>query len=284
MMEKAFWLEIAANEYTLPSGFSASELLPELLENLGSINSDLREHAYMTLALWIERDCLYTSEELYSVAAQLRSNLRLGLGEEGTDSVFLRSFSLLVLNNVVDYDNAHPFLQEQDVLEWLKEALAYYQSERDLRGYVSVKGWAHSVAHGADLLLAFAHNRYVHQLELEHILDVVAWRITAPAHEVFIDREDERLAVVVFEALSRELLPMSFLQQWIQGIVKPEGRKPWNEAFNVDEENRAFCNTRQFLNGLYFQLLLRNKQPATSASLREVLVQAIRELGPYFYE
>lgn len=284
MMEKAFWLGVAANEYALPSDSSASELLPELLENLGSLDSDLREHAYMTLALWIERDCLYTPEELYHIAGQLRSNLRLGLGEEGTDSVFLRSFSLLVLNNIVDYDNAHPFLQEQDVLEWLEDALAYYQSERDLRGYVSVKGWAHSVAHGADLLLAFARNRYVRQLELERIMHVIAWRITAPVHKVFIDREDERLAVVVFEALGRELLPISFLQHWVRSIVEPEGRKPWREAFSASEENCAFCNTRQFLNGLYFQLLLRSKQPTTSEPLREALLRAIRELGPHFYE
>src|SRR6266540_2851706 len=37
-------------------------------------------------------------------------NLHIGLGERDTDSVFLRSYSTLVLMEVVAYDNAHPFL------------------------------------------------------------------------------------------------------------------------------------------------------------------------------
>lgn len=283
-MEKEFWLEITRNDYSVPQHHTASELLPELLTNLGSIDSDLRESAYTILSEWVEVQGLYMHEELRVISAQLRTNLHQGLGEQGTDSVFLRSFSLLVLNNVVDYDNAHPFLQEQEVLAWLEETLAYYQEECDLRGYVPVKGWAHSVAHGADLLMAFARNRYVRQAELERILHVIAWRVTSPVSAVFIDQEDERLCVVVLTALRRNLLPLPSLQTWVQSIVQPEGRQSWRETFSDGEGNIAFTHVRTFLRSLYFQLLLTKEPPTIEAALREEILQALRSIDLGFYQ
>jgi hypothetical protein len=283
-VEKAFWLEIIQNDVSVPRNYIASVLLPELLANLGSIDSDLRESAYTILCQWVEFQGLYSHAELRSIAAQLRVNLRHGLGEQGTDSVFLRAFSLLVLNNVVDYDNAHPFLEKQEILVWLDEALAYYQAERDLRGYVPMKGWAHSVAHGADYLVALARNRYVLQSELERILQVIAWRVTSPVPSVFIDLEDERLCVVVLTALRRNLLPLPFLQTWLQTIVQPAGRRPWWESFADGESNITFTNIRAFLHCLYFQLLLSKKPPAIGATLREEILRALRAIDFGFYQ
>ena len=52
--------------------------------------------------------------------------------------------------------------------------------ERDLRGFVAGKGWAHAVAHGADALGALARSRQSGRLELTVLLDVVADRLLAP--------------------------------------------------------------------------------------------------------
>ena len=57
---------------------------------------------------------------------QLAENLKHGLGEQGTDTVFLRTFSALVLAELVYHHNKHPFLEEADVRQILEQALAYY--------------------------------------------------------------------------------------------------------------------------------------------------------------
>ena len=38
------------------------------------------------------------------------------------------------------------------MLEWGDRIATWYVRERDLRGFVPGKGWAHAVAHGADAL------------------------------------------------------------------------------------------------------------------------------------
>ncbi len=93
------------------------------------------EYAYPILAHWIEGG-LYSPEAMRAIGSQTADNLKASIGEQGTDAVFLRTFSALILDCVIDYDNQHPFLEEAEVRQWLDDALAYLARECDLRGYV----------------------------------------------------------------------------------------------------------------------------------------------------
>src|SRR6266540_4169251 len=97
-------------------------------------------------------------------------NLHIGLGERDTDSVFLRSYSTLVLMEVVAYDNAHPFLGQGEAAGLLDQVLEYLRKERDLRSWVEGPGWAHAVAHTADLLMMLARNLQLGSVELERFV------------------------------------------------------------------------------------------------------------------
>lgn len=147
-MEKAFWQGIIDADYAMPAEHSLSDLTSELLALLGSTDAHLRDGiAYPILERWISRD-LYTVNELRAMARQLGANLKRGLGEQGTDTVFLRAFSALVLAEIVYHHNTHkePFLKEEDVRQILEQSLVYYPAEQDLRGYVSGADWAHAAA------------------------------------------------------------------------------------------------------------------------------------------
>lgn len=286
-----FWQAIVDADFAVPAGHSVAELTPELVANLGSPDPQLRDdQAYMILATWIGRDGRYTPQELRALAAEMQANLSHGIGECDTDTVFRRTFSALILGEIVDADTASPFLTSAEVQQWLESALNYAHAERDVRGYVPGKGWAHAVAHTADLLLALARNPHVTAPELERILDAIGDRITTPVDYVYVHLEDERLARAVMVAVQRGLLAPEFLCGWVRRLAERWSGRAWRGA-RTYEETSAHHNTRQFLHSLYFQLLLGPRLASwyndPPPHLRELLlnqvIAGLHIMDPGFY-
>ena len=57
-------------------------------------------------------------------------NLNKGLGENGTDTIFLRTFSALILAELIHCDNKQPYLTQNEVLDVLEKALTYLLAEQ----------------------------------------------------------------------------------------------------------------------------------------------------------
>src|SRR5581483_7251224 len=140
VMDQELLRAIVAADYAVPVGQTAEELSGPLLAALGSPDPALREPTPDILGVWIERG-LYTPAELRAMAARMTDNLANGLGEQETNSVFLRTFSLLVLTSLVNQDNVQPFYDEAGMHAILERVLAYAGAERDLRGYIPGAGW-----------------------------------------------------------------------------------------------------------------------------------------------
>jgi hypothetical protein len=101
-MTREFWQEIVNNKYQISSDPSPQALLPELLEMLASPDPILRDDfAYSILATWIGRGA-FSRAELQSVLGILEQRLETGLGETESDSVFARSFAVLMLAVLVN--------------------------------------------------------------------------------------------------------------------------------------------------------------------------------------
>ena len=147
-MDKAFWQAVLENDCAVPEGHSIASLTAELLAELGSIDPVLRDDiALSILAAWIDREGAYTHDELRAIGQQMAQNLTLGIGEQDSDSVFLRSFSALVLDYVIDYDNAHPFLEpSRGAADTGSRAAISGARARSARLCGREKGWAHSAA------------------------------------------------------------------------------------------------------------------------------------------
>ena len=80
-------------------------------------------------------------ELLAGLGDGLALGLRVGLGEDGTDTVLRRSFSALCLAAVVARDNTVHTLHPTTVLTWADRSVAWFLAERDLRGWVPERGW-----------------------------------------------------------------------------------------------------------------------------------------------
>jgi len=59
------------------------------------------------------------------------------------------------------------------VLDVYKKVIGYYVKEKDLRGFVEIKGWAHSSAHTAECLSSLVKSGYIKYNELLEILNII---------------------------------------------------------------------------------------------------------------
>lgn len=278
-MDKAFWRAIIAADYALPAGHSVDTLTAKLVEYLGSPDPELRDRiAYFVLGTWIEAGH-YSPSDLMAMMEQMLANLRHGLGEDGTESVFLRSFSALVLAEIIAEDNRRPFLDDSQVRRVLAESLAYVAAEADLRGYVPDQGWAHACAHAADLLQVLAESPRMGIPELLLILDSVGRRVTFPVDYLFVHDEDERLVRAAVAVMRRNLLTLDDLTNWLVQVATPTGNPLWIESFLDVRDLGARHNSKLFLRSLYFELAFAENRPAVAEDLLPRVVasqQAIR--------
>lgn len=282
-MDRAFWQSVANADYEPPAGHTLGALTDELLGYLGATDPELRDEiALTTLATWIEAG-RYAAGELRAIAARMATNLRHGLGEAEGDAVFLRSFSALILDCVIDYDNQHAFLDASEARRVLDQALDYLAGERDLRGYVPTKGWAHSAAHTADLLTMLARSRHLRADELRQIMRAIADKLGANVEHVYIYKEDERLALTAMAVLRRDLLDRAFVGEWIDRLAFRDGAPSWYQAATSAAGACARHNAKNFLRSLYFQLCFAHSQPSIAPDIRATLAEALREMDQAFY-
>jgi hypothetical protein len=215
-----------------------------------------------------------------------------GIGQDGDDSVFRRSFSALVLVEVVSRANITGTINPTKMLTWGDRATTWFVRERDLRGFVPGSGWAHAVAHGADLLGQFARSFHFGVHELTVLLDVVADRVLKPTGYRLHHGEDDRLAYAVMATLHRNLLPTSVLEPWVArlgaALPAPRGAAEWPSP-------TAF-NTQCFLRALHLQLatgvraqdapgdeVLFATPPRERADLILAVLEALRGAQPWLY-
>ena len=288
-MDKAFWQDLLDAKGALPAGYDLHALTDELLSYLGSPDPHLRDGvAYPLLAQWISKGH-YSQDELRAMTTRLSANLKVGLGEQGTESVFLRAFSALMLAELIHQESKRSIFEfaEADVRAVLEATLAYLPEERDLRGYIPGLGWVHAVAHASDLLWVLANSRYLGAADLERVLDAIASKVAPPVEHIYLFNEDARMARAVMGVLRRNLVSLSFLSGWLDRLARPEGRAISIEAFFVGEPPAIasqvnVCllhNTRQFLRSLYFALAAEEQPPAIAADFTPQLLEVLKPMN-----
>lgn len=276
-MEKEFWVETYKNNCEIPAGHTLAELTREIFSYLGSTDPELRDEiGYTFFATWLKQE-RYSVEEIRGYIKELLTNLHIGIGQPESDSVFLRAFSILFLAEIVHNDNKKTLLDKADIALMLEEGLWYVIAEKDPRGHVPVKGWAHALAHTADLLLVLAANKNLGEDDLSKILNVISEKIIGSTNYLYIHGEDERLGNAVIEILRRHLLPLEQVEAWAKSFVTQN----WKGALADEERNRAYQNTRNLLRSIYLGLKKDEKEMPNHAELETISLQVIKDLKPY---
>jgi len=278
-MDKFFWKTLQENNYAIPLNHTPTSLTAELFVYLGNPDPELRDDiAYQTFANFLKRD-YYSTEEIAIYITSLLANLEIGIGEKETDSVFLRSFSALFLAEIVHNDNKAPRLKKPIIKTILEKALWYLDAERDPRGYVKGKGWAHALAHTADLLLVLGKSLNTGRREHNRILIAISKKLVQSTDWVYLHGEDDRLSRAVLEIFRRNTLSTTFKKRWLNSFLKPESGS-WKGAWTEEDATRAYFNVRNFLRSLYLQVTTEEELPLLE-ELETMILESIQNLRPF---
>ena len=274
---KAFWKALAA-DCAVPAGESAFGLVSEAVSLLGSPDTEWRDDVgYGVVAACVHQKRLLKPEERRELVARLSDNLRRGIGETGTDSVLLRSFSALDLSILAALETADPVLDDAGYRRLLEDALAYLRDERDLRGLEPRVGWIHATAHTADLLKFLARDPRFTVADQQRLFDAAWSKMTAPGTPVFTHAEDERLAAALASVVRRPDFDAALLDPWLVRFVALE-KRVWSKAPPDPPTLDASQNARNLLLALYGALSMPAPAPSGSpAPPSTAAIAAVRE-------
>lgn len=274
-MDKQFWHAIIKNKFAFPEGQNLLALTDELFTYVSSTDPELRDGiGYEVFANWIETEP-YTPEALRGYLTRLLANLQVGLGEQESDTVFGRAFSVLFLAEVIHRDNQKPYLEAHEVTDALEQVLAYLAKEKDPRGFVPGKGWAHALAHTADALMVFARSPHVDASGLTQIMDVVSVKMRAASEWIYVHGEDDRLARAIVTAFTRDLLTIEQVKSWIEALSAN-----WKGAWQEEASARAYFNVRNLLRAIHIRVLSAKELPHKD-DLSALLLDSVNSLRPF---
>jgi hypothetical protein len=271
-MPTGYWRSVVQRGLEVPSDRPLDDLTAELTAMLGSPDPEQRDGiAYPALTTWIDRGVY--DDLLVGLGDGMAAGLTVGLGEAGTDSVFRRAFSVLVLAECLDRGTSRHLLTSGKVLQWGDQVATWYLREKDTRGYVPGRGWAHTVAHGSDAIGVLATSPHLASAELTVLLDVLADRLLARDTGLLTCGEPDRMAMATMQVLRRNVVSLKVLEPWVNRIAaaaapmgSSEDRDPYLDSGNA----------QAFLRALYLQLSLAADPPQVRPDLILVLVAVLR--------
>lgn len=253
------------------------ELAMHMMLHIGNPDPVLRDELiYVTLATWIGQN-VFSDEQLKNLldVALDDNHLFYRIGEQGTDSVFTRTFSVLILPPILGIDRQRSFLQREDMARIQGRLITYLKGERDVRGYVEDKGWAHAPAHAADAVEDLAQSPYLKSTDLQELLHALSIKVMESSLAYIYD-EDQRMAQAAVTILSRNLLEQEELEVWIEQL-QSKGNGVANEGRTLQEISQMNLNIRLFMQSLYFAIQDNEAEPFQAVRL--LLLKALDVRG-----
>ncbi|WP_416731019.1 DUF2785 domain-containing protein [Fictibacillus sp. JL2B1089] len=222
-------------------------VLDAMILHIGSPNSDLREMVYRSFYMSIIHDQLDSQTIKKLLDYSVEHLLFKGLGESGTDSVFTRTFTTILIAVIIHKDIEVDFLSKEKLTEVKNNIKKYMKLERDVRGYVPVKGWAHSIAHVADTCEELIKSEKIDEDEYFSILEVLLKKYcTTPTG--FLHGEDDRVVTAVLAMLKKEV-GLEELKQFVEDI--PALLKSQKEELSSEKYWFVMANCVSLLKSLF---------------------------------
>ena len=265
---------LAGKDFQLTAADDLDALLEAMLVHIGSLDPELRDELiYSAFAAWIIEQNALNPQQMRRLLNHVldEDHLFHGIGEQGTDSVFTRAFSVLLLPLLLIAHRRQPYLTPAEVNRVQASMLRFFHQEHDRRGFVQDKGWAHAVAHAADALDDLAQCAEVQADGLREMLAAVQTAICIQ-DEVYTHGEEERLTTAMLAIVGRQLLPEDELLAWVEGLAEA--------ALTVTAMPHKLLirsNVKNFLQSLYFRLYWAQTAPGLQAAI----LRTLRRINPY---
>lgn len=217
-----------------------NELIQFLLKNIGNPDGYLRDNLIYRGFCELILNEQFTDEQLIAILKTCLDDEHLYLNithNDPTDDVFTRSFSALVITLILGEDREKRILSEELVVETIHRSIHYLFLEKDYRGFIHTKGWAHAVAHGSDLLAEAIR----HPLMMDsQLLCSALGSLKSCLHTEYalIDDEEERMLPVIDALLDKGLTDEQLLT-WLKGLHYIEV-EDWHKNYRYEWNVKKF--------------------------------------------
>ncbi|MGE7673010.1 DUF2785 domain-containing protein [Lysinibacillus sp. NPDC094403] len=246
-----------------------THLVQSMMLHIGSLDSELRDNLIYGLfyELIHEKNLLEHSLLTELLEDSLNNLLCKGIEESESDLVFTRTFTSLLIALILFRDNADDFLSQQKIADCKDKVLAYLAAETDVRGYVPVKGWAHSVAHMADVIDELVKNSKLNKASYSEIVSAL-WNAILQENYAFIHNEDERILVPIFTMLEHGLEEQEIIKLLQELPAFLRGKR---EQLDVQHHRILLFNCKSFVKSFYIKTNEKPKFAALHKSIEACL-------------
>lgn len=246
----------------------AVAVVPAMLERIGSPDGELRDTLiYSTFVEWIYQQRLFSAKDLHSILKRVMDDQHMfyHMGEEEGDGVFTRAFSVLLLPLLLAVHRDAPYLSSGEIRIVKQNLIDFLQQEKDRRGFVPGKGWAHAIAHAADAVDELALCSELRSSDLLELLLTIQ-KVICDANQVYGHGEEERLGTAVISIISRDQLEPEQIRGWVTAFGDPV-----LEVESLPEKLIIRANVRNFIQSLYFRLQWKEMLAPFAAALEQTL-------------
>jgi len=262
---------IKENNYEVPKDINPFDVALTMLDYTGDLDGELRDSLiFSTLYTWIMKDVFTTEEIRKLLNLSLDDNhLLYGIGEIN-DSVFTRTFSVLNVALALYKHREKSYLSKEEISIVFQKIMEYYENDKDVRGYIEGKGWAHGAAHGADAIDELVRCEEIGSDETKRILESFHKKININDYS-YIHEEDERIVTAVKAILDRKIIDEEYIIEWVKGFGKI------NKTDKYPEDMVIHVNVKDFLRSLYFRLFEQTEYNNIVNTIKEIL----KEMNKY---
>lgn len=242
---------IQKNKYELTEKEKVRDYIPLMLKYIGDTDSELRDNLiYDTFYEWICEKKYLNEDELIQIllVSMDDGHLFYHIGSDKDDTVFTRTFSVLVVVLILSEHRKKPFLKYDLFIKTKDNLIRYYKEEKDLRGYTGRAGWAHGAAHGADAMDELVQCKESDESVYQEILEAIQVVLFNDKY-TFCNEEDERMARVILRIIKGNCMSYHFLCSWFEGL---------SQCCDWKKDRRQYItriNTKNFIRSVYFKLM-----------------------------
>lgn len=254
MINEVTKLENMVHEKTLDL---TNEDFDFMLAHIGDPDPKLRDETIYILfcRLFLENGGCLTREKAKLIVNKTLKHDRLFEGIEASepnDLVFTRTFTALLYCIFLDVDtkeNYQGFLSALQRKQLLDDAVLYLQKERDYRGFVIDKGWAHAPAHGGDFLDQAANHPQFGKTRVHDALKSLQ-TIILSVKTVFVADEESRFDNCIVTMLENEWLTGNKLVEWADKIDQENAKLNFRDSLFLPRMHTWHA----FLKSAYFKI------------------------------
>ncbi|MEG0384490.1 MAG: DUF2785 domain-containing protein [Solibacillus sp.] len=243
-----------------------------ILINVGHMESAIRDQQNYQLFIQLLSENTIPGPILHHYVDYLSADkgLLFEMTTADPSAVIQRSYSALFLTAIVHADRQLGILTAEEVEQLTTAAITLFSKEQDFRSYIDeTTGWAHSIAHTADLICAIIQHPHFSIRFTSHILQAI--RTNLWKGYVFQDDEEERFTKIVMALMAKGIEDALF-NEWTTQLFDRLEMVAYERGYDATWF-KARTNLLNMMKTLYFYL----KFSKQSDKLRETVSNFIQQ-------